>query len=47
MLHDRTNQILTTNENRASSTSSKGLKRKLNAHRYITLDFENDADDMF
>jgi hypothetical protein len=46
-LHDRTNQMITNNDNRLSSSSSKGIKRKLNTQRYTTLDFENDTDDFF
>jgi hypothetical protein len=42
VLHDRTNQMITANR-----SASKGVKRKLNTHRYTTLDFENDADDFF
>jgi len=45
-LYDRTNQMITNNGDRLSS-SSKGIKRKLNTQRYTTLDFENDTDDFF
>jgi hypothetical protein len=44
IFHDRTNQINMNNDNRSAS---KGTKRKLNSHRYTTLDFENDTDDFF
>jgi hypothetical protein len=44
VFHDRTNQMITNNDNRSFS---KGIKRKLNTHRYMTLDFENDTDDFF
>jgi hypothetical protein len=45
IFHDRTNQMMINNDNQLSS--SKGIKRKLNTHRYTTLDFENDTDDFF
>ncbi|CAF3967322.1 unnamed protein product, partial [Rotaria sp. Silwood1] len=44
VLYDRTNQIIINNDNRLLS---KGIKRKLNINRYMTLDFENDTDDFF
>ncbi|CAF1223221.1 unnamed protein product [Rotaria sordida] len=44
VLYDRTNQIIINNDNRLLS---KGIKRKLNTNRYMTLDFENDTDDFF
>ncbi|CAF5097344.1 unnamed protein product, partial [Rotaria sp. Silwood1] len=44
ILRDRTNQIIVNNDNRSLS---KGIKRKLNTNRYMTLDFENDTDDFF
>jgi hypothetical protein len=44
VLHDRTNQMIASNDDRSSS---KGVKRKSNTHRYTTLDFENDTDDFF
>ncbi|CAF4092902.1 unnamed protein product [Rotaria sordida] len=44
ILSDRTNQIIVNNDNRLLS---KGIKRKLNINRYMTLDFENDTDDFF
>ncbi|CAF3958597.1 unnamed protein product, partial [Rotaria sordida] len=44
ILSDRTNQIIVNNDNRLLS---KGVKRKLNINRYMTLDFENDTDDFF
>ncbi|CAF3772992.1 unnamed protein product, partial [Rotaria sp. Silwood1] len=44
VLRDRTNHILVNNDNRSLS---KGIKRKLNTNRYMTLDFENDTDDFF
>ncbi|CAF4955537.1 unnamed protein product, partial [Rotaria sp. Silwood1] len=44
VLRDRTNDILVNNDNRSLS---KGIKRKLNTNRYMTLDFENDTDDFF
>ncbi|CAF2951936.1 unnamed protein product, partial [Rotaria sp. Silwood2] len=43
-LRDRTNNIIVNNDNRSLS---KGIKRKLNTNRYMTLDFENDTDDFF
>ncbi|CAF4157286.1 unnamed protein product, partial [Rotaria sordida] len=44
ILSDRTNQIIINNDNQLLS---KGIKRKLNTNRYMTLDFENDTDDFF
>ncbi|CAF4959924.1 unnamed protein product, partial [Rotaria sp. Silwood1] len=44
IFRDRTNQIIVNNDNRPLS---KGIKRKLNTNRYMTLDFENDTDDFF
>ncbi|CAF3833524.1 unnamed protein product [Rotaria sp. Silwood1] len=44
IFRDQTNQIIVNNDNRPLS---KGIKRKLNTNRYMTLDFENDTDDFF
>lgn len=44
IFHDRTNQMITNDDNRLLG---KGIKRKFNTQRYTTLDFENNTDDFF